>query len=680
MSSLGEQSPRRHQLADGARAAEPPFPPPERIKTPEGVPHWPVEEPAAAITSQESTPRVGGLLAQLRARGSRALRAILTPPSQPLPVSRVWRPPVSGHVTSRFGRLETHPFASARSDTEHEATADITSIDVEPAELQPQHHVGVAPVQQAGGNQAPRVASLPLLESVRAVSPSQRALQALSGTAVPVTPERARLQTALARNRRSVALPKSHRHGLNQSSRSNSAPVNGDLSARTADLLEQFPAPPDGESAVRLKPLKRRALSLSVFPRQQPQPQLATDSLCDGQGTIQSTAGGSCESLRSTYRTTTDSCTHYYSNDIATTATVSDVQSLPTVDNAEVPQTRASGYLPGNEQSFPVVRRDSPISRPATGTSSYFSAASTALRTVARSQTQRQNSEQLQRAVANGADRFGERSSTALKQISVPVDRRPNREENQTPLTPITVTKAEGEYCPHKLAKLRKGNDERFLLAQRDATQQQLDGTAPAPPPRAVLTNPETFTPAANSTPQVDGAADRYPSEAPATPTTYLGLPVRQPPQHQATSATPAVVSATDFAIPSATRTQRDSIPSLGAPSSRLHTRITPARPAYGTWRTRMKRTKCWKCQLAARRQEAAAYVRRYSTMVREGKGSEDDGNGRCGRLKACLRWTCFARYAAYHDGESSEDEREEDAVVVEERGGRRGMARDVRP
>ena len=463
-------------------------------------------------------------------------------------------------------------------------------------------------------------------------SPSQRALHAASGNAVPVTPERARIQAERAQLGRSVSLPKGQRQVPSTSShRSVTAPVDGDLTTRTAELLEQFPEPPGGgENAVRIKqaPLKRRALSLSLFPRTRASTGAAECLQGPGQGLDPVIAGA----------------------------------------------------------TFNLINRE-PSSRPDTGMSRYFSANSTALGTRAVSQQsqsqarQRRESDQLLRAVANGANRFGVESPlpgatntvSTTQEPSTPS--RPTGSENDFPLTPVTVTKVAKEYCPHKLAKLKKKEAVPIALTERSVRRLQLDGTSSSQAPEGSGIAPDAL---AHPTPSQQEPSTGTTAQV-ATPSSYLGLTQQQnqPRSLDHTSQHPGtLVTTTDFApnahtgqaMPPQGGGHRDSILSLGAPSSRLHTHITPSnrQRRQSTWRTRMQRTKCWKCELEARRAETAEMFRRRTETVRRGLAGTREGGDEGGRVTwgdrieargdeiwGCLRWTCFCRYRGY----DSEDE-----------------------
>ena len=662
------------------------------------MPHWPGDRSGLPNETQPTAAlRTAGLLDQLRARSSKALRAVFAPPTPAIVPPRPWRPPVSGHATSRYAELEAHPFSRTPQEIElQSSTSSIPpAVDLDHERLAQRTVFNLeTPTNPAQAFATPSGASTPRYEAT--TSPSQRALFAASGNAVPVTPERARARAEQATNGRSVALPKAQAKPTAQSHRSVTAPASGeDLSTRTAELLERFPTPPAAENALRIKqaPQKRRALSLSLFPRTK-----ATQDDAESQPT---SVGRMTQGL--TVRNTPEQRTLGRFDRIRAGSPGRLQQSDPDVKRAVRDEHSASNrYLVtqilslsdqdetashSRENNFCRETLEVP-SRPDTGTSRYFSATSTALGTRAVSQTQGQGSEQLRRAVANGAERFDGRrqSGQAAPSLQDPLPLGPAlhgnaelRDQNDFPLTPVTVTRVAKEFCPHKLAKLQVKEVAPIALTVLSTRRLQLDGTSATP------ALPETSADA----PSQSVSSNAGSPTSVATPSSYLGLQPLSRPQMEPLTNGPVT---TDFAPnnpPNAARPQRDSIVSLGAPSSRLHTHITKHRthPAYGTWRTRMKRTKCWKCELEARRQSTASFLRsgtrglkRGLTNVLGGRGSGDDGEGgwkACwdrwwGDLGRCLRWTCFCRYKAYGDGDSED----EDDDVATGRGDERVQAR----
>nr|POE74723.1 hypothetical protein CFP56_37254 [Quercus suber] len=98
------------------RAAIPPFAPPERVRTPVGLPRWPSD---LRQDQRITTSKWQAILAFARNGSSTELsfRSIFggVGSHEPLPASpgRSWRPPLSGHSTHRFADLTSHPFISS---------------------------------------------------------------------------------------------------------------------------------------------------------------------------------------------------------------------------------------------------------------------------------------------------------------------------------------------------------------------------------------------------------------------------------------------------------------------------------------------------------------------------------------------------------------------------------------
>ena len=230
LSSTDESIPR--PTSHLPRPVQPLFQPPERVKTPEGVPSWRGELAAPTNRSTASASTSGRFLHQLRARGSRVFRNVLGLPAQQVrPQPRTWRPPVSGHTTQRFAALDVHPFAYAPVARPGVPSAEFTGNEQEG--FQPEN-AQAATTDTDRENKSTTLQPVSLSHPGRnahrteqsrrhySLSPSQRALQAASGNAVPVSPQRARLQSEACNAPRSVPMPK---HRI--SSLSSNAPGNG---------------------------------------------------------------------------------------------------------------------------------------------------------------------------------------------------------------------------------------------------------------------------------------------------------------------------------------------------------------------------------------------------------------------------------------------------------------------
>jgi hypothetical protein len=253
-----EQSPERRNV-QVIGPSEPPYEPPERVKTPEGVPSWDGRVLGRTPTTAYSTTHA--LFHQLRTRGSQILRSIIGASLQSPPgPTRIWRPPVSGHATQRFGDLETHPLANAgraeptvpsRRTSEQSYERDMDSYRRTRAQIRvstqtPRNHgrgtpfthsVVVEEVKEPSG-----------VRSLRVTSPSQRALQAASGNAIPVTAKRAKAHAKASSASRSISLPQNLLRAHNAVNdafmdRQSSTPHQS-ATLRTTELIERFPAPP----------------------------------------------------------------------------------------------------------------------------------------------------------------------------------------------------------------------------------------------------------------------------------------------------------------------------------------------------------------------------------------------------------------------------------------------------
>lgn len=212
---------------------QPPFVPPHRVKTPEGVPHWPakardsfVRTMARTLSSATSLSPIEGTRFVLR-----TLRGEVRSRRRPQPVS--WRPPVSGHSTYHYDQPFQHPLNN-----------------VQFAEVVSTHH------DRPDDTQAPLIPEPTLAERQsldrrcrsRSVSASlaRRALGAIDGNAIPVNP--ARVVRA-----RSVSVPhnlrisevgsstRSHTQDQVQTDQSTRAYPSDTL--RTNDIIENFPSP-----------------------------------------------------------------------------------------------------------------------------------------------------------------------------------------------------------------------------------------------------------------------------------------------------------------------------------------------------------------------------------------------------------------------------------------------------
>jgi hypothetical protein len=229
-----------------------------------------------------------------------------------------------------------------------------------------------------------------------------------------------------------------------------------------------------------------------------------------------------------------------------------------------------------------------------TGNSRYFSATSTSLGTRVMSERLASGQER-DRAVANGALRFVSSHNDALAEVSPEpsvISPSPTRnDENDFPMTPVTVTQASKKYCRHRLKQMQIEEGHRM---------------------------------------------DR------------LGFDGSSPPPEQESPLGTQPAEQTQVSRPAALHFQ----PSLESFRHRHH---ISRRVKSGTWRTRMKKTKCWRCEIESRRTASRVeFHRRYRYCI-------DGWPEKWSRLKENLKWTCFCRYRGY-------DEDSDDPAEVEHR------------
>jgi len=281
-SGQSDQSP--HHTAPEPIA--PPYPPPKRTQTPDGVSSWPGLLPHNRETRQQQQ-RKGNFLQRSSRKLSRFFANILDDrhggknrdrarvrrifslkrcrDDPPMAADARWRPPISGHSTFRFDSLNAHPFSGPSLSDEPYVGEPFTGVGrrrkVFSSSLMDSQRSGLsedlAEMLSARRVQLPRRGeAIPQLVTCRravsrpsrssgsdnsvAVSPSVRALAAARGLPLPVSPEQVDVQTA----RRSSSIPRSRAwspvNGLG-SQRRFSYPTS---TMRTLDLIEAFPEPP----------------------------------------------------------------------------------------------------------------------------------------------------------------------------------------------------------------------------------------------------------------------------------------------------------------------------------------------------------------------------------------------------------------------------------------------------
>ena len=221
------------------RAKETPQPvhpiyqPPERVRTPDGIPSWrgEVSGPPPRITPISST---NSIIHQLLTFGSRVFaHCIGNRIAQTPNAIRRWRPPVSGHGTTSFDELGMHPIVTAARTTTRLASFFVDAggnvDDIRPVCPGTDHSL-------TRDRYTPSIQQKRLPEDTEShprspsrgqtMSLSQRALHGASEIAIPVSPCRARAQTLASRTSRTVRLPQvTTRRLLNEPNISHEIPV-----------------------------------------------------------------------------------------------------------------------------------------------------------------------------------------------------------------------------------------------------------------------------------------------------------------------------------------------------------------------------------------------------------------------------------------------------------------------
>jgi hypothetical protein len=227
---------------------QPPFVPPHRVKTPDGVPHWPVNgrisfarSMARTLSSATSlSPREGMRFVLRTLHGE--IRSRRGPRPSP------WRPPVSGHSTYHYDRPSQHPLNSVR-----------LAVVTEP-ESDRHDETQTEPIPE------PTLSERQLLDrrcrsNSANASHAQRALGAIDGNAIPINPARAIRARSVSLPQR-MTVPK-----VDLASRlpvrdtvqpSQSAAAYPSDTLRTIDMIESFPSPPS-------KPLAKTRDMLQFF-------------------------------------------------------------------------------------------------------------------------------------------------------------------------------------------------------------------------------------------------------------------------------------------------------------------------------------------------------------------------------------------------------------------------------
>nr|POE47099.1 hypothetical protein CFP56_00431 [Quercus suber] len=204
------------------RAAVPPFAPPEHMTTPTGLPRWShdVRKDRRPTTSKRRM-----IFTFLRHGRSTELffrRVVAGTGSRPLPAvspGSTWRPPPSGHSTHMFANLSAHPFASrdtiqgespGSNETEHGSSSDKcrSSSSLLHTSWSQRRSPKMRSSRDASHRPPTTASSSACTNQGRALCPSQAALQALGGNAIPIRDLRHMPRTAsVPKDRRMLTPP-----------------------------------------------------------------------------------------------------------------------------------------------------------------------------------------------------------------------------------------------------------------------------------------------------------------------------------------------------------------------------------------------------------------------------------------------------------------------------------------
>jgi hypothetical protein len=518
--SSSEQSPQR-PAKETLEPAQPPFPPPERVKTPEGVPSW--RGQVFRVGRNEGIPVDSTrqpLLRQLRARSSQLLRRVLGDSRIQLPSQqRTFRPPPSGHGD----RIGTHPFHTAPVAIQGDPARDLRhtrsglkgpACSIQQSGSRPySYEYPTNPVPSDSNTQDTDEESTP--SALRHVqSPSERALHAASGNAIPISPLRAHKLAKSLKAGRTISTPKSRQSTVGpsvaQSVPSHSA-QNGTMS--TMELIQQFPAPPS-RSVTLVTPDDRingiaRPSSSSTQERMVTEPVMSGGADSAEDNNFQRTwMDGHHRSMHKIKRKplniegmpTEGDAVQAAADEALLTRNLSRERSIRgeslsryRFSGTPIYDHDATSLRSLDEQGDTTSRRLlAPrmmlVARPEsalTGNTRYFSARSISLGNQAISPETSAVQEQ-ERAITNGAMRFvpsvsSPISSYVTSPITSPVSLPTSpANENDFPMTPVTVTQASRAYCRHRVKRMQREQSLYHRLG--------LDGSVHAPteniPPR----------------------------------------------------------------------------------------------------------------------------------------------------------------------------------------------------
>ncbi|KAK5119769.1 hypothetical protein LTR85_007345 [Meristemomyces frigidus] len=570
-----------------------------------------------------------------------------------------------------------------RSTAKNRPERRVTPHQPPPAELQ----CPPAPLIHRGGDSygGHRVTSAP-----RALSPSQRALGRAGGNAIPVSPERAVRTTSAARADRTASLPRSQQVTspafcqATEMERSQSA-LNG--TTRTVELIERFPLPPESSGQATQTAVQRPQV-WSLFPKPStPTQRRSFSNLLSWSGGPQTptvTPRKLQKRLRSNAITSLDG--RLAEADVHTgeqaavlpdgrgdTQAHIDRPGTTAIEDAaedrDLPSVRGEGSTRYRQSGTPVYELDaaslrsrderveqaqadldglrapapSRVASSQTGTSRYFSAASKTLPSpvvaaqVFPWQAQQQSSTLPGSGVQAHTDdpllsvagqrRYvdqarAELTTTAVNQSAPDAQSHVERErpaertqENAFPITGVTIT-SHGALCPHgkpiKTAGVKSSSNNMATINRTNSIPlyriSNLDGED------------------TNSPPPISSQVQNLEPSAPTRTATFASPPDQQPP----TTVTPITL-----APPLELSLLRPTTSPHGTLST--HGTFHPAHlrnvgRAKGTWRTRMSRTKCWRCELHNCKKKGWA------------------------RFERMMEWTCFCQFRAYEHDSSSEE------------------------
>ena len=598
------EQPLIRRVSFAARPVQPPFPPPRRVKTPVGLPSW--RGQAITLVREPSPPHDASsriTFRQLRARGSRLFNHIFgIPITHPETQTRAWRPPTSGHATAKFAQLNAHPF-------HREEFAEYTSTEtnwVGPRLLQEPLRPLINDVTDLRQHSKQQAHS-------RTLSPSQRALQAASGNAVLVSPLWAQRRTDASNAFRSASFPKERLRQPPQSPGSVAFQEFPSDPASTDALIAQFPIPPTNDS----REGRQRVLSLIQTPDN------AHERNFPGFGSEQRSSSLSHMGDTSSRTTRFDRISSY---------------SRSGIPHGPIRQDELERESEARSTRYNEVVHDSGVvtgqACAAEDRQRAFSSQSNELEGLTASGMSRIDiaGDTRQWSALTGNSRYFSASSTALGTRVISKTNDLDREQERRAVTNEALRFTAQNNIPpndpvHVIANASTGDKNGFPMAPVTITQAAREYCLHC---QALFLRRHLYG--------LDGASP------PLTLTSSATIDPLQPaiPNH-----------------PSLT-----SMHPTPDGESINHTVFLAHRGKHLTWRTRMNKTKCWRCELESRRTASSAALYRRYWSCKEWAG----------RVRERMRWTCLCRYQGYEDDSDEDDARGQE---VEERArlGRMGAA-----